>query len=549
LSPDVHRPGFFVPAGFVTFAGMRNSYTFDELALGSTIVRDLGSRNVNIAPFVSDFYSIPKAAELAGKRNFDPNRRSLLVQVLKDQSVRFPITDAGNKNIALLASANTFTITTGHQLNLLTGPLFSIIKIAQVIVIAEQLRKEFPEFNFVPVFWMATEDHDFAEINHLHLFGKKIEWQDLAQENIIAGELKTAAMNGVLDEIESLFGNEQVRGRIAKLTTFYRGSSNLADATRGLINELFGDSGLVIIDGNDAGLKQAFKPVLLREIREELVFRTVSATNAQLEEKGYHQQVYVRPCNLFFIHANGRRERIVKENDLFKFDNQTLSAEETCTLIENNPEHFSPNALLRPVYQESVLPNVVTVGGAGEMAYWLQLKATFDALSVPFPLLRTRDSLVVLTPKNRAELDELSLELNDLIQPLDVLLKKRILEHSSATVDLSEAQKDLLTAKNKVLEKTLLVDKNLATMVEAEFVKMLAALEKIEAKLVKTEKDKDQSAGKKIAKLQEKIFPEHHLHERRDNFIAWYADHPGFIKTVVNTLSAEAEPKIRALIL
>jgi len=524
-------------------------FSFDEFAFGSRLIRDLVNQSEYVRPFVSDFYSADTISNSIKQKSFSIDQRNLLVSVLYEQNNSISLSEKSQANINLLKEKNTFTITTGHQLNLLTGPLFSIYKIAQIISICDGLKKSDSTNNYVPVFWMATEDHDFEEINHIHLFGKKIEWKNPQQKDVVAGQMKLDQLASVLDEIESLYQNEELKSKVKSITEIYRQSNNLADATRNLINYLFGEFGVIIIDGNDKKLKEIFKPVFLKEVREELTFNAVSETNFKLEKSGYHQQVFVRNCNLFFIHEDGKRERIIKENDRFLFNNKSHSLEEIEQLIEANPSLFSPNALLRPVYQETVLPNLVYVGGGGEIAYWLQLKKIFENLKMFFPLLRVRDSLILLNQKQVSELDELNLSVLDLQENTDAIIRRITLSRVGNDLDLIDAEAELMKVKSKVMEKVHLVDKNLSTMVEAEFSKMISTLEKIEAKLLKAEKNKDELSGNRIIKLQEKLLPEKHLHERYDSFLPYYLNSPNFIQTVISSMEFESNPKVRLLIL
>jgi len=522
-------------------------YSFNEFDFGSKLIRDLVNQKKEVNSFVSDFYQIENSEKAILSKTFSTQQRSLLVSVLSEQNKELNLSPISKSNIDLIKEENTFTVTTGHQLNLLTGPLYSIYKIAQIISISNGLNQKYPNQKFVPVFWLASEDHDFEEINHIYLYGKKITWQNQEQKEVIAGKMKLTQIESVLTEIEALHQNEDLKEKLKRLTQFYRNSNTLADATRKLINHLFGEYGLVIIDGNDKRLKENFKSTLLKEVAEELTFNAVTATNSNLKKGGYHEQVFVRNCNLFFIHEDGKRERIVKENNQFSFQNKSHSLTEIESLINANPEKFSPNALLRPVYQESVLPNLVYVGGGGEISYWLQLKNLFQNLGMNLPFLRVRDSFLILNRKQETELNELKISVNELQKDIDSLTKALTLEKSGEKLDLTSDKLALIEIKMNLLKKSDQVDKSLASMIEAEFVKMSAAIEKIESKLIKTEKGKDDSVVLKISRLQEKLFPEKHLQERHDNFLPFYLSSPDFISTIISEMQFENEPKVRII--
>lgn len=523
-------------------------YSFENFGFGSAIIRGLVNRSSSVAPFAGTFFDPAEIPALIEQRKKYPLDRKVLADRMRQQNAALSLSELSSLNIERLTEEKTFTVTTGHQLNLLTGPLFSVVKIAQTIQLARSFEKLYPDFHFVPVFWMATEDHDFEEINHVNLFGKKIAWVKEGQDAVVAGRLKLDEMGTFLEEISSLYQNDELREKIESIKSFYTSSATLAEATRKIINHLFGDSGLVILDGDDSELKKLFAPVLRAEVQHRVTHEAVNATNALLEKAGYHQQVHLRECNLFYIHPDGKRERMVFENGVFEFNGKKYQSEEVLQLIESDPSVFSPNALLRPAYQEILLPNLVYVGGGGEIAYWLQLRALFDKLQVSFPMLRVRDSVFVLNQKQTDELEKAKLGLPDLQQDADVLMKEIVLSESGDTLNFADAEAEILKAKSKVIEKVMKVDPGLNGLAEAEFSKMITALEKLEARLVKSEKSKHESLKNRILKLQAKLFPGAHFQEREENFLTWFMTDPEFIHQLTELVQPQAEPKIRLLI-
>jgi bacillithiol synthase len=198
-------------------------------------------------------------------KNFPSENREVLANSLELQYKNFEISEATSTNIQLLKEAKTFTITTGHQLNLFTGPLYFIYKIVSVINLCKELKNAYPEHNFVPIYWMATEDHDFDEINFFKFKGKKIQWKK--ESNGPVGRLNTSGLETVFNIIEHEFGIGN-NGRALKelFQNAYLNHPNLADATRFLANELFKNDGLVIIDGDDTNLKKLFVPFAKKRI-------------------------------------------------------------------------------------------------------------------------------------------------------------------------------------------------------------------------------------------------------------------------------------------
>lgn len=523
-------------------------FSFNDFPFGSNIIKDLVNQSEKVKPFIHDFFSVAQIQQHIQRKNFEPSQRNLLVQTLQNQNATLTLSDKTTENIGQLKAPTTFTITTGHQLNLFTGPLFSIYKIAQVIAIANELNSLYKNNYFVPVFWMATEDHDFEEINHLHLFNQKFTWTKNA-ENKICGTIKTDDIQIFLDEIKSFFSNEKDAAKFNAIAINYLNTRNLAEATRFLINQLFGEYGLVIIDGNDKHLKENFSPIVLKELTEQFVFEKVSETNTLLAQQNYHQQVHVREINLFFIDDNQVRHRIVFENNEFKIADKTYSLDAIKKLLADFPEKFSPNALMRPLYQELVLPNLVYVGGGGEIAYWLQLKSTFEKMNLTFPLLRVRDSIFILNPKQLEDLTHASLNLNELNQPIEQILKNNALEKYGSQLDFKVEFEKLTELKNSILEKANNLDKSLNSQVEAEFTKLHQQVEKLQAKFMKAAKTKEESLNNRLTKLKDKLFPENHFQERHENLMNYYFNQEQFIDKIIKTLDASAASQIKILTL
>jgi len=340
-------------------------------------------------PELKSFYNrFPRLENFKAQINqkelsFSTENRKVLVSVLKSQYENIESSHITNQHIDSLKSENTFTITTGHQLNLFTGPLYFLYKIVSAINLSNELKTKYPEYNFVPVYWMATEDHDFDEINYFNFKGKKFQWNRDASGAV--GELSMEGLDAVLD----LFSQDLGSGTHAEdLKTLFREAyldhDNLADATRFLANALFKDYGLVIVDANDSDLKRLFIPQMETELQNQTSFDAVSKTNEALSSisKDYKIQVNPREINLFYLTKN-LRERIVFQDAVYQVlnTNITWSKSEIEKELLAHPERFSPNVIMRPLYQEVILPNLCYIGGGGELAYWMQLKDYFEAVS------------------------------------------------------------------------------------------------------------------------------------------------------------------------
>lgn len=456
------------------------------------------------SPFIRSFKEIIEI-----KSNENINRKKLS-EILKEQYKNVsPLSPLVINNILLLGKENTFTVTTAHQPNLFTGYLYFFYKIISTINLTEQLKNEYPANNFVPVFWMNTEDHDFAEINHIHLFGKKIEWNTDAVGAV--GKIPTASIEPVLNELEQLTEKEERGAELLKLLrTAYLKNKNLAEATRFLVNELFGKYGLLIIDSDDKDLKTMFSGIMKDELENQKLFQLVSETNSDLEKCGYTVQAKPREINLFFLNENSR-ERIGK-----------LQITNYKTQITENPERFSPNVLLRCLYQEKILPNLAYIGGGGEISYWLQMKKVFEHYGVNFPMLLLRNSVLWVDKNNAERMNKFGFSVNDLFLDTDFLINQFLSIQQDKSLEFDNEKKEISLLMQKIAEKIKSTDSTLEQMVLSEEKKMMDSLENIKMKITKAEKRKHETGINQIKSLKEKLFPAGELQERHDNFIPYY---------------------------
>jgi len=516
----------------------KESYSFSEFGFSSQIVRDLVGDSKSTEPFINSFFSTNEIAEQIKRKSFSDANRLVLKNALLTQNNDIKLSELSLNNIEILENKNTFTITTGHQLNFLTGPLYSIYKIIQIIIWAEKLNKKYPDNQFVPTFWMASEDHDFEEINHINLFNSKFEVENKNQSNFISGKIIASNFDKVEFEILSKFSDEALKSKIKRYLSHYK-NNNLADATRSLLNELFGEFGLVIIDGDDKNLKKLFSPIINKELNNSVTSNNVTKSNVELEKAGYHNQVFLRECNLFYIKDSTVRHRIIKTENGFEINNKSFSKSELLEEAEQFSERFSPNALMRPLYQETVLPNLVYFGGGGEIAYWLQLKTLFTNLGLTFPLLRVRDSYVLLSAKQIQLLDSLNYSVLDLKQNIDDLTKSFVKQNSTSDIGMVDELRLFNQLKTKLSLKVKSKDIGIQRFIEGELVKFESQLNKIEKKLIQNEKKAFDKTIKQIQRLKDKIYPKNGFQERFENFLE-YANQENFIEH----LKKEAEQNL-----
>ncbi len=352
----------------------------------------------------------PDFAQIMADKGREAVDRALLQRVIREQYEGLEMGTAVEQHLEWLGETQSFTLTTGHQLVLMGGPLFTVYKVLSVIKLAAQLRAQHPEHKVLPVFWIHTEDHDFEEVNHC--------FAAYDDKRVYPGNFQGAVGTHEIEaEIETLLADWPETWRAC-----YAPGRSWAYAFRCLMHQLFGKYGLLILDAAHPALKARFREVLQAEIAEPVTEQLVQDYSVALVKAGFSQQITPRPVNLFYLDAAGR-DRLVRANGQvgIKGRNQLFSAQEIKALIEAHPERFSPNVSLRPLYQEMILPNLAYVGGWGELSYWMQLKGVFDHFGVNFPLLLPRMSATVVTAEQKAAWEALGFSLPDLKRPLSAL--------------------------------------------------------------------------------------------------------------------------------
>ena len=481
------------------------------------------------SPKISEFYNNFPDIEGFGKQlkqkadHYPKDYRSVLFQALNSQYEGFRKSEFTSNNIELLKDHRTYTVTTGHQLNLFTGPLYFLYKIASVINLSAQLKKKFPENNFVPIYWMASEDHDFDEICFFNFHGSKLRWNREAAGAV--GRLSTDGLEVVLNEFEELLGpGKNAKELISLFKRSYLEHHNLAAATRYLANELFGDKGLVIVDGDDKNLKRLFVPKVKEELLDQSCFSSVSETSDSLADD-YHVQVNPREINLFYL-TEELRERIVFESGTYRVNQTDISFSEESILkeLEEHPERFSPNALMRPLYQEVILPNLSYTGGGGELAYWMQMKQYFEKVDVPFPILHLRNSALLVYKKESRKMERLGIDVKDVFLDQNELISQQVKQVSDIKIDFSAERKmleEMFESMKGLAEKT---DKSFIGAVLAQEKKQLNGLDKLEKRMLRAQKRKYADRVNRITELQNLLFPRGSLQERQANFSEFYEE-------------------------
>jgi bacillithiol biosynthesis cysteine-adding enzyme BshC len=478
----------------------------------------------SLHPFYSHKPKLESFDAAIKAKQFSADKRQVLVEVLESQYAGVPLAPAAAAQLEALRDEKTFTVTTGHQLNLFTGPLYFIYKLISTINLAKRLQERHPDYRFVPVYWMATEDHDGAEINYFKLDGQTYRWE-------------TSQKGAVGDfELDYSFQNflKGLGFAPAVFRDAYSQSATLAEAVRKYVNELFGAQGLVVLDANEGRLKQEFAEVMSADLFTQQPFAAAQASTQALEQLGYGSQIYPRPINLFYL-DKGIRERIERDGEEFVVLNTELrfSAEEIKALLQEHPERFSPNVVLRPVYQECILPNLAYLGGPAEVVYWLQLKGIFDQFGIPFPVLLPRNFAVLIPAVIQKKITQLGWEPEQLFQQFEAWKKDYV--QSSSTIDftlagpraqVSQLFKDLANQSHAL-------DAGLPKAFAAGEVRSLKILEQMGVKLRKAEERRLEVDLLRAKSVFEFLSPGGSPQERVVNFLQFQLAEPTLLEELI----------------
>jgi bacillithiol biosynthesis cysteine-adding enzyme BshC len=507
---------------------------------------------LNAAPALQSMYhaepNMNGLREAIAQRRSHTVNRPLLHEVLEDLYKK-QASQKQKENIQSLLADTTFTICTAHQPNIFSGYLYFVYKILQVIRIAETMKTQMPDLHFVPVYYIGSEDNDLEELGQVKVDGVKMVWQT-KQEGAVGRMKVDKALLQLITQLEGQLGvHPHGAAMVSMLRESYQEGTTIAAATKSLVDHLFSQYGLLVLDADDARLKSVMKPVFANDLVQHDAYRLVTYVGEEMQRQ-YKVQVNPREINLFYL-IDGLRERIIENNGIYTTESGAIkmTREEILQLLDDHPECFSPNVVLRALYQESILPDIAFVGGGSEIAYWLELKPMFDHFKVPLPALVLRNSFIVAKAEDEQKLKTFGLGITDLFAGEFALIDKYVKAHSSKVLD-TENERAAATEMFKGLKvKAAAVDQTLVQHIEALETKLDKKLADAGKKILRAEKRKFETEKSQLLKLRNKIFPNGTLQERVDNLMPYYAMYgPEFIDMLYkHSLSLEQQFTIIAI--
>ncbi len=477
--------------------------------------------------------------ERAGNKSHD---RSTIMRILIEQNKDFHCSIKTLANIDLLQHDNTFAIVTGQQVGIFGGPLYTIYKILTALKLTEFLKKKYSEYNFVPIFWLESEDHDFDEMNHVTVLnqenvhvtypylpdGKPLEKNPGPVGSMVFDESINDLFNALTAGMIHTEFSEQL---FQSLRHSYRIGSTFTQSFVSWINKLFlesipsgEESGLIFINPNHKELKTLLKPIFLQEFDHQTeVSNKIIAISADLE-KSYHAQVKPKAINLFMFHKGGRyliEPRELEDDYNLKGTRHRMTKEELRAAIEQTPEMFSPNVVLRPICQDILLPTVAYVGGPGEIAYFAQLKPVYEMYDVPMPLIFPRTSLTILEERVEKVIEKYQLDIHDLFNEIDPIIQRISNQISEVKIDplFQSTEKRLIDDLAELQFGLAQIDPTLIGALENTKKKIVEYLHQLQSRTSTAQQKKNEVALRQIQKAVDAVLPNGNLQERELNII------------------------------
>jgi bacillithiol biosynthesis cysteine-adding enzyme BshC len=507
---------------------------FSSTHVFSTLINDYLEGKGTALDFVQYAPNLEGYRAAIEGRKKHPINRALLFEVLTKQYSNLSQEIAVNNQIALLKKETTFVVTTAHQPNLFTGPLYFFYKIIHAIQLAASLKATFPDFDFVPVYYMGSEDADLEEVGAFNLDHKKCQW--VTKQTGAIGRMQVDdALLKLLQQLESYWTIlPQGQKALEILKEAYQKGKTISEATLSFVHAFFGAKGLLVLQPDDAALKAAFIPIMEKELLTGFSHQAIQPTIAALS-KAYHVQSEGRSINLFYLKDN-IRGRIEKQGEQYIVVDTAIqfTQAEIIAELHQYPERFSPNVILRGVYQETILPGVVFVGGGGELAYWMELKNLFQQVGVHYPLLQLRNSFLLMRQKQAEQWTAMQFEEQDLFKPIHDLEIAFVKKHASDALDLQDSMSHLTTLYTTIKNEVVKVDPTLGAHAENLAQQAKAKLDTLEKKMLRAERRKQAVDIQRIHRIKKELFPQDNLQEREAHFSAWVGHYDlSWIETIM----------------
>lgn len=517
---------------------VRRRLDFSHLPRMTALFRDY----IDSYQKVADFYATdPRHLEkrlnpkrILAERDF-PRRR--LAEVLKAQNQSLNCGPRTLANIELLKQPDTLVVITGQQVGLFTGPLYTIYKALTVVQLSQQLSERYP-FRFLPLFWMASDDHDYAEVNHIALLDHDQRLMSLQHggdhpPGSSVGSLRLGPeIEPLLNRFEQILPESEFKAQVMGLIrAAYSPTATFSEAFGRAMLSLFARDGLVLVDPMEQSLRQLAMPIFRAELNSaprsaELVARR----GEKLTERGYHAQMKAAPKGAnFFLLLEDRRTALIRERGGFRLKKgrKLYASEELLDLLEESPERFSPNAALRPVVQDYLFPVVAYVGGPAEIAYFAQLGDVYKFFGVPMPTIYPRVSLTLMEARVWALVEKFGLGIDQIFVEEDRLIRQVAGNQMPGDLEelLNTSRRKIRDTFQTLSERVTAFEPTLGGYLDSAAGKVEHHLGAVRRKILQARRARDTLLREQVSKISRHLFPAGQLQERVLNIVPFLARH------------------------
>lgn len=463
---------------------------------------------------------------------------NILIEVLREQNFEFNMGSATSENIDKLSHAQAHTVVTGQQAGLFTGPLYTIYKALTAIKLSNQLKGKYG-VEFVPVFWIESNDHDFNEVNHINVLDSgdalvKIEYipSNYRYGSPIKDVKIDESIRDIIKKLEEFSPETEFKCDVFDiLRDSYLSGLSFNQAFGRMMMSLFKDFGLILLDPSDHRLKELMIPLMHREIESELeTTNIVNLSGRKLRSIGYQPQIERSEYSTnLFLEEDGIRYKLMFINGRFLVNGQgrSLSSSEVIDMLYTQPWKFSPNVCLRPVIQDYILRTVAYVAGPAEISYFAQLKELYEYMDVEMPIIYPRASFIIVEPKVQHAMQVNGLNISELSEDYEKLFAKLSRRKISNHIEESiESIKSKIAGMFKELSADLKkVDPNMVNIVESTAIKIYHQIDQLKEKTYQMQRNRDEITKRQVKRACMNIYPLGKHQERVFNIVQYLVLH------------------------